>query len=173
MKMMNFSRLLVWAVVLVMPLWFASCKKDGSEAVTPGGSSNGVEGSWKISGMKISDGKDTQDLLEYLKTAGGEQGAKTVACLTDIKITLNSNGKITGTASPNCEGNADDFNPAGNGATWKVSGNKIIITDTDGPNTYDLTTGSNTMTWSILEEDDFDGDGVKEKLTTIIEFKKA
>lgn len=168
---MRFTRLFIWAMIMAMPVWFASCKKDGSEAITPSGSS--VEGSWKISGMKVSVGSDSEDLLEYIKTVLGAEGAKAVACLTESKITFNGNGKITGTASPNCQSDdAADFNPAVEGSTWKVTGDKLTITDSDGPETYDLTVSGNKMTWSVQEEQ-VDDDGVKQKYTTTIEFKRA
>jgi hypothetical protein len=171
MKTMNLTRLFTWAFLITMPLWFASCKKDGTESVTPVGS--GVEGSWKISAMKISDGKNSQDILQYIAQLN-EEGAKTVACLTDSRITFNSDGKVTGAASSKCDSkDADDFNPARSGSTWKVSGNKLTITDADGSETFDYTVSGNTMTWSAQEEEDLDGDGVKEKYTSSIEFKKA
>ena len=169
MKTMNVGRLLAWALVVAMPLWFGSCKKEngGTEPIP----SNPIEGNWKISGMKISSGAKTVDYLDYIKTHGGED---VVACLTDTKITFNSNAKITGTPSPLCKSEgADDYNPAANNSTWKVVGSKLTITDEDGPETYDLTVNSNTMTWSMQEKEDIDGDGVIDTLTTTIEFKRA
>ncbi|MFD2574508.1 lipocalin family protein [Spirosoma soli] len=175
--MMNLSRLMVWAFVLVMPLMFASCKKDGNEVVNPSG--NAVEGSWKISDIKISDGKDSQSFLDYIvdlyaQQGAEEEGAKLIACLKDSRITLNGDGKVTGAASPKCESeDSDDLNPAKSGSTWKVNGNKLTITDSDGSETFDLTVSGNTMTWSNQEEDDLDGDGINEKYTFSIEFRKA
>ncbi|RIV19812.1 hypothetical protein DYU11_23075 [Fibrisoma montanum] len=170
MKLMNPARLLTWALVMAMPLWFASCKNDngGPDPVKP----NSVEGSWKISGMKLSDGRNTEDYLELIKDFPG--GAELVACLTDIKITFNGNGKISGTTSPKCQSeDADDFNPAANNARWSVNGSKITVTDDDGPETYDLSVDGNTMKWSSPIEEDLDGDGTIEKLTMTIEFRKA
>ena len=170
MKTNTTVRLFVYALVMVMPFWLGSCKKDGSEPVTPSGSA--IEGSWKITSMKMSDGKDTQDLLELIKSTPG--GADVVACLTDIKITFTGNGKITGTTSPKCKSeDAEDFNPAENNATYSVNGNKLTINGSDGPETYDLNLSGNTMQWSIVSEDDLNEDGVNEKYTVSIEFKKA
>lgn len=172
MKTMNAGRLLAWGMVVAMPLWFGSCKKDGNETINP--APNSVEGNWKISGMKITAGSKTIDYLDYIKTNGGTSGADVVACLTDTKITFNSNAKITGTPSPLCKSDgADDYNPATNNSTWKVTGNKLTITDEDGPETYDLSVNSSTMTWSIQEQEDLDNDGVKDTLTTVIEFKRV
>jgi len=170
MKTMNVGRLLAWTLVVAMPLWFGSCKKEnGVDPVTP--APNSVEGSWKISGMKITSGNKSVDYLDYIKTNGG---ADVVACLTDTKITFNSNAKITGTPSPLCKSDgADDYNPAANNSTWKVNGNKLTITDGDGPETYDLTVNASTMTWSMQEKEDIDGDGVIDTLTTTIEFKRV
>jgi hypothetical protein len=167
--MMKLGRLLTWALVLAMPLWFGSCKKEngGGDVVTP----NSVEGNWKISGMKLKQGNQTEDYLELIKQY---VGADAITCLTDSKITFNSNGKVTGVASPKCQsGDADDFNPATDNSTWKVTGDKLTITDSDGPQVYDLAVSGNVMTWSVTEQDDLDGDGKNETYTTVIEFKRA
>ena len=103
-------------------------------------------------------------------------GADLLACLTDTKITLNSNGTVSGTPSPNCKSeDADEVNPARNNARWKVDGDTIIITDDDGSATYGLEHSGNTMKWTIKNDDDMDidGDGQADKYTTTIEFKKA
>ncbi|WP_338870680.1 lipocalin family protein [Spirosoma sp. SC4-14] len=168
--MMKLGRLFTWALVIAMPLWFGSCKKESGgsgDPVTP----NSIEGSWKISGMKLKQGNQTEDYLDLIKQYVGEDA---VACLTDSKITFNSNGKVTGVASPKCQSaGADDFNPATDNSTWNVSGSKLTITDSDGAQVYDLAINGNSMTWSVNEQDDLDGDGVKETYTTMIEFKRA
>ncbi|MCK8493308.1 lipocalin family protein [Spirosoma sp. RP8] len=170
MDMMKLGRLLTWALVVAMPLWFGSCKKEGGggDLVTP----NSVEGSWKISGIKLKQGTQTQDYLEVMKQYVGEG---VIDCLTDTKITFNSNSKITGVASPKCQtDNADDISPVSDTSTWKVTGNKLTITDGDGStSTYDLTLNGGTMTWGIDAQEDLDGDGKNDNYTTIIEFKRA
>lgn len=165
---MKLGRLLIWAFVVAMPFWMSSCKKEnGGDVPTP----NGVEGSWKVSGIKLKSGNQTEDYLELIKQY---VGADVVTCLTDSKITFNSNSKVTGVASPKCQSaDADDLNPAADNSTWKVNGNKLTITDSDGAQTYDLVVSGNTMTWSINEQDDLDGDGVIDNYTTIIEFKRV
>lgn len=171
MNMMNIGRLLAWALVLAMPLWFGSCKHgDGGGPVTP----NSIEGSWKISGLKINNGKETEDILEFLKNQG-QEGADIVACLTDTKLVFASGGKITGTPSPYCKSDdADAYNPVANSATWSVSGNKVTLTDSDGStDVYDLTITNSTMTWVIQKLEDLDGDGVKENVTATLAFKRA
>lgn len=167
--MMNSGRLLAWALVVAMPLWFGSCKKEnGGDPITP----NSIEGNWKISGINVTDGKKTNDVLELLK----EQGrADIVACLTDTKLVFASNGKITGTPSPFCKSDeADAYNPVSDSATWKVVGTKVTLTDSDGStNTYDMTVNSSKMTWSIQKQEDLDEDGVEETVTVTLEFKRA
>lgn len=170
MKMMNIGRLTAWVLVVIMPLWLGSCKKENGGVIDPV-TPNSIEGSWKIAGMKVNNGKDTQDILELLKSSGE---ADAVACLTDTKITFVSNGKITGAPSPSCKSaGAEEYNPATNNATWMVTGNKLTITDDGGPDTYDLNLNGNSMSWIIKQQDDTDSDGVKETYTTTIEFKRA
>ena len=168
-----------WTLVmlLALPLWFASCSKDKDGNGEPDVKPSAVSGSWKISGMKVNPGMDLgtgepiTDLLGFLADNGA---ADAVACLTDTKITFNNNGTITGTPSPNCQSeDLDDLNPTEDNAKWSVNGNKLTITDSDGAQTYDLETSGNTMKWSMLQEDDLDGDGKNEQYTTTIEFKKA
>ncbi|KAA9349499.1 hypothetical protein F0P93_23725 [Larkinella humicola] len=164
-------------MLLALPLWFASCSKDKDGNGEPDVKPSAVSGSWKISGMKVNPGFDfgtgqkVTDLLAFFKEYGGEEA---VACLTDTKMTFNSNGTITGTPSPNCKSDdLDDFNPATNNAKWSVDGNKLTITDSDGAQVYDLETSGSTMKWSITEKDDLDGDGKVDTYTMTIEFKKA
>ncbi|GAB3937181.1 lipocalin family protein [Larkinella terrae] len=168
-----------WTLVmlLALPLWFASCSKDKDGNGEPDVKPSAVSGSWKISGMKINPGIDfgngtkVTDLLGFFAANGG---ADAVACLTDTKITFNSNGTITGTPSANCKSDdLDDFNPAEDNSKWSVNGNKLTIIDKEGSQTYDLETSGNTMKWSTTEKDDLDGDGKDDTYTMTIEFKKA
>ncbi len=167
---MNVGRILAWTVVMAMPLWFGSCKKNNGgeiDPVTP----NSVEGSWKISSISLKEASGTVDYLEIIKLIAGEEAIK---CLTDTKATFKSGGEITGTPSPACtSGGADDYNPAKDKSTWKTNGNKLTITSSEGAETYDYTVSGSTMTWSIQQQDDVDEDGVNEVYTTIIEFKRV
>lgn len=158
---------MTWAVVVAMPLWFGSCKKDngGGDPIKP----NAIEGSWKISSMKGTSPKGNFDYFDLLKEIGGEEA---VNCLTGTKITFLSDSNITGTPAPACQSGSDQYNPAKDKATWKVSGNKVSITDSDGVETYDLNTNGNTMTWSIQQKEDIDEDGVEDTFTQTIEFKR-
>jgi len=54
MKKLISGHPLVYALIITMPLWFGSCKKDGSEVVTPAS----VEGSWKLTSMKVNPAID-------------------------------------------------------------------------------------------------------------------
>jgi len=167
-------------ILMALPLWFVSCKTDRDGDGNPDVKPASIAGSWKINGMKVSpaidlgDGQMVSDLFQLF--AGVPGGKEALACLTDSKITLNSNGTVTGTASPNCQSDeADDLNPAKNNARWSVNGDKITITDDSGSATYDLEHSGNTMKWSIKEQEDMDmdGDGKVDTYTTTIEFKKA
>ena len=170
MKMMNMGRLMAWALVVAMPLWFGSCKKENG-VIDPIVTPNAIEGSWKISSIKGVNDKGSVDYFDVLKELGGQD---VVTCLTETKITFAGNGNVTGTPSPICQsGGSDTYNPAKDKATWKVAGNKVSITDSDGTESYDLTISGNTMTWSIQQQDDLDEDGVKETYTQTIEFKRA
>lgn len=167
---MSIGRLMAWVLVAVMPVWFGSCKKDnagGGDIVTP----TTIEGSWKISGMKGTSAKSTVDLFDLIIMVGGKEA---ITCLTETKIAFNGNGNVTGTPSPACQsGDIGEYTPVMDKASWKVSGNKVSITDSDGTETYDLTVNGNTMSWSNKQQGDVDGDGVEDTYTQTIEFKRV
>ncbi|GAB3558834.1 lipocalin family protein [Spirosoma fluminis] len=178
MKAMNFTRLFTWALVVAMPLWFGSCKKDGTDIVTPGGGGSSVEGTWRISGYKVNPGFDdgngnkVTDLLAYLQNLPGGVGKEAVTCLTTTKITFNSNGKITGVAGTGCDASSD-MNPVEDNSNWKLDGNKMTITSGNEVTVYDTAVSGNVLKLSSKQQEDFDGDGTEETYTVTMELTKA
>lgn len=176
MKKTNAAQLLAWALVVAMPLWFGSCKKDSAEAVTP----NSIEGTWRISGMKIDPavdflgtGQKSNDLLAAFRALPNGLGNDFVACLTDTRITFNNGGKVTGQTSAKCNASTDEFLPAENNSTWKLDGNKLTITSGSDVTVYDTTLSGNTLSMSQKDTDDLDGDGKTETYTITIEMTKV
>ncbi len=174
---MNVAHLLAWALVVVMPLWFGSCKKGGDDAVTPSMSS--IEGNWKISGYKIDPGVDflgtgqkNTDLLAFYRSLPNGLGNDVVDCLTSTIITFNAGGKITGKAGAKCTASTD-MNPVEDNSTWKLDGNKLTITSGTEVTTYDTTISGNTLKLSGKELEDFDGDGKDETYTITLEMTRA
>lgn len=53
MKTLMLTRLLIWAMVVAMPLWFSGCKKGNEDTVTPATSSASVEGNYKVTALKV------------------------------------------------------------------------------------------------------------------------
>ncbi|MFC5409846.1 lipocalin family protein [Larkinella bovis] len=165
------------ALLVALPLWFASCSKDKDADGNPDVKPNSVEGSWKISGMKLNvqvdlgNGTKTNDFFVMMKAIPGFDGDALIACLTDTKMTFNGNGTITGTPSPKCNfDGADDYNPIEDKSTWKVDGNKLTITSGGVPEVYDLVIDGNTMKLSSPIED-MNDDGKEDIMT--MELKKA
>ena len=168
-----------WTMVmlLALPLWFASCSKDKDGNGEPDVKPSAVSGSWKISGLKsnvdieLPNGSKTKDYFVALRSNPMFDAEPLIACLTDIKITFNGNGTITGTPSPKCNSEgAEDLNPIEDKSTWKVDGNKMTITSSTSAEVYDMTIDGNTMKLSAPTED-VDGDGKADML--IMELKKA
>lgn len=177
MKTITIGRLLAWALVVAMPLWFGSCKKGGDSVVTP--STSSVQGSWKISGYKIDPGVDfagngqkSNDLLAYLRSLPNGIGNDLVDCLTSTVTTFNANGKITGTPGAKCT-TSSDMNPIDDNSTWKVDGNKLTITSPDEVSTYDIVQSGNTLKLSGKQLEDYDGDGKEETYTVTLEMTKV
>ena len=149
MKKMNVARLLAWALVVVLPFGFGSCKKGSEDSVTPGTSS--VEGSWKISGYKIDPGVDflgngqkSTDLLAFYRSLPNGLGNDVVDCLTSTIITFNAGGKITGKAGSKCTASTN-VNPVDDNSTWKLDGSKLTITSGTDVTTYDTTVSGNPL----------------------------
>ena len=177
MKTMNVARIMAWALVIAMPLWFGSCKKGSDDAVTPTTSS--IQGSWKISGYKIDPGVDfmgngqkSNDVLAYLRSLPNGLGNDAVDCLTSTIITFNANGKVTGTSGPKCS-TSTDLNPVDDNASWKLDGNKLTLTSGSDVTVYDTVISGNTLKLSGQEMEDFDGDGKDEAYTVTLEMTKV
>ncbi|GAB4028205.1 lipocalin family protein [Spirosoma gilvum] len=175
MKHTNATRLMAWALVVALPMWFGSCKKGSDDAVTP--STSAIEGSWRISGYKIDpaidlgNGQKTNDLLSIYKLYPG--GSDVVDCLTTTIVTFNSGGKITGKAGPKCSTTTDDMNPIEDNSTWKLDGNKLTITSGTDVTTYDSSVSGSTLKLSSQEKEDLDGDGKDETYTYTMELTKV
>ena len=174
MKNKNAARLMAWALVLGMPLWFGSCKKGSDDAVTPSKSS--VEGSWKVSGYKINPGIDPfqtgtkqTDFLAFLKDF---IGADVVECMTTSIITFESSGKITGKEGSKCTPSTD-MNPVEDNSTWKLDGNKLTITNGTDVTVYDTVISGNTMKMSSNQMEDYDSDGKPEAYVETLELTKV
>ncbi|QJW88719.1 lipocalin family protein [Spirosoma taeanense] len=165
---MNTVRLLALMLVIALPMWFGSCKKDGTEAVMPTNTS--VEGNYKVSAIKVDpkiEGFD--DILPLYSLLLGN------TCLTDITISFKSNGTITTDYPPSCQSAGDDISDAtgiDSDSKWALNGSKLTITDENGTQTaYDATFngGNMQLKW---QEDDGDASGKTFKQTYIMELKR-
>ncbi len=174
MEKRSTARLMAWALVVAMPLWFGSCKKGSDDAVTP--STSAVQGSWRISGYKINPGVDftgtgvkNTDFLAFFKDLLGPDA---VECLTTSTITFGSNGKVTGKEGSKCA-TSTPTNPVEANSTWKLDGNKLTITDGTDVTVYDTVISGNTLKMSSNEMEDFDGDGKSEAYVFTLELTKV
>jgi hypothetical protein len=175
MKNLHAVRLVAYALVMALPLWFGSCKKGGDDAITP--STSSIEGNWKISGYKIDPavdftgtGQKSNDLFALFKQL--PNGNDIIDCLTSTVITFNNNGKVTGKAGTKCTASTD-MNPVDDNSTWKLDGNKLTLTSGTDVTTYNTAISGNTLKLSGQESEDFDGDGKAETYTFTLELTKA
>lgn len=164
-------RLLTYTLIMIMPLWFGSCKKDGTEAVTP--TNSAIQGTWKVTAYNIEPGVDllqtgqkSNDLLVALRALPNNLGVDLVSCLTETKVTFNANGQVTSVPGAKCTASTDEFNPVDDKSTWKLDGNKLTITDSTGSEVYDVVIGSSTLKMSQTGLDDY-GEGSKTYTVTI------
>ena len=172
MKQKHSTRLLTWALIAALPLWFGSCKKN-ADVVSPAT----VEGSWRISAYKVDPGIDpfqtgqkNTDLLAIFRSLPGGVGNEIVDCLTTTVVTFSSDGKVASKPGPKCT-TSTDMNPVDANSTWKLDGNKLTLTSSTDTTVYDTAISGNTFTMTTTQMEDF-GDGQKNyKLT--IELTKA
>jgi hypothetical protein len=170
MKTLMTTRLLVWAMIVAMPLWFSSCKKGSDDTVTPATATSSVEGNYKVSALKVDPKvQGFDDLLPLYTLFLG------TTCLTDLTVSFKSNGTVTTDTPASCKSNSDDITQAtgidGN-SKWVLAGTKLTITDSDKTaTTYDVTfTGGNMqLKW---QEDDVDDKGKAFKQGYTMELKR-
>ncbi|GAA4449879.1 hypothetical protein GCM10023189_09660 [Nibrella saemangeumensis] len=161
--------------MLVLSVAVVGCKKDNTE-IDPTPSKSSVEGTWKMTGMKVNPaidlgtGQTFTDIMDLLKLI--PEGEQAVACLKDTKITFQKSGKVTAAASPACQSDEDTGMGVEDNSSWKVQGDKIILTDSDGPSEYDLSVSGSTMKWSQVADEDWDGDGKNTRYTYTLEFRR-
>ena len=176
MKNLISARPLAYALLVAMPLWFGSCKKNGNESVTPVVTTASIEGNWKITTMKLNPAVDfgfgkIDDLIAFLKAIDAGAGA----CLNDVTVTFNKNGTTTQNNPASCKSSEEVTEVIGsnNGGKWKQDGNKLTLTETDGTtSTFDIVLDANTMQWSQITELE-DQNGKPLKTTVTIGFKRA
>ena len=171
MKKLIMLRLLTYALMVAVPFWSSSCKKDSDESVTP----VSVEGSWKLTSIKANPAIDggpfgkIDDFFAFFKALGAGP------CLEETTITFNKNGTTTGNNPQSCQNSEEvsDIVGANNGGQWKLDSNKLTLTDPDGTSSvYDVTFNGDTMQWSQLTEFE-DGNGQPTKTTVTIGLKRA
>jgi hypothetical protein len=173
MKNKVLIRSLTGIVLVTMPFWFSSCKKDGSEAVTP----NGVEGTWTYAGLKINpaldltgSGTKTNDLLALFAQFGG---ADVTTCFTTSKVTFASGGKLTGVAGQKCNASTDPVDLGNEEATWRLDGTKMTISSSSGAEVYDTALSGNSLKLSQTDNTtDYDGDGKNDEVTITLELTR-
>lgn len=167
MKTFTSSRVLTYALIIALPLWFGSCKKN-DDVVTP----SSIEGSYRISAYRVDPGVDllgtgtkSNDLLAAFKTLPNGIGNDLVECLTTTVVTFNSSGSVTSKEGAKCTP-SNDMNPVTDQSTWKLDGTKLTITAGADVSVYDAVKSGNTLKLSQQQMEDF-GEGTKNYMLTI------
>lgn len=168
MKKVLLVRLMAWGLVVVMPLWFGSCKKDTIEAVTPTTAS--VEGNYKVNALKANPKiQGFEDLLPVYSLLIGS------TCLSDITVSFKSGGVVSTDSPASCQSNSDDITEAtgiDNNSKWVLNGTKLTITDSDKTATaYDVSFTATNMQLA-WQEDDIDSTGKSFKQGYTMELRR-
>ena len=141
MKNLPVSRLLIWAMLMPLSLWFDSCKKsDDPTTTTP---TTTVEGSYKISTLSV----DPKVLGLYNDLiAASKLIFNNTTCLTDITITFKTGGDATTDNPSSCQTigvPVSTFTGVDAASKWTLNGNQLTVTKSDGTKT-NYTVVSNT-----------------------------
>ena len=178
MRSLCSGRLLTYALIVALPLWFGSCKKDGGDPVTPAS----IEGTWKIvasqidPGVDLGNGKKETDLLAIYRQQFQDffgtpaVGNLIIGCLVNTPVTFKSGGMIVSKEDATCSAASSsgiDIRAFGDQATWKLDGNKLTITDGSDVTIYDVALSGNTLKLTSKATEDFDNKGPKSYNETI------
>ena len=157
------TRLSALSMMLMLSLVLFQCGKKDDD---PTPSSAGVEGTWKMTALRVSPAYNgVTDLFQGPALFLG-------ACFADTKYTFNANGTTSVAAPQGCAVDEDDITDqtgVSDQTKWSVSGNKIVFTTGADKEEYDLKLSGNTMEWSFTETDQTDN----KTYTYTIVFTKA
>ncbi|GAB3991109.1 hypothetical protein GCM10028807_20340 [Spirosoma daeguense] len=132
MQKLNFSHVLAWSLMLTIPFWFGSCKK---EETTPTPSSTSIDGTYKISTLKV----DPKVLGIYDDLiAASKLLFNNTTCLNDLTITFKTNGDAAADNPTSCQSigvPVSMFTGISTSSKWTSSNNKLTITQADGTKT--------------------------------------
>ncbi|GAB4022024.1 hypothetical protein EXU85_28210 [Spirosoma sp. KCTC 42546] len=170
MQNLRSSRLFIWALLIAMPLWFDSCKKDDENPViTP---TTTIEGSYKITALKANPkvGGIYEDLLAAAPLI------LTTTCLNDITLTFQTGGAIATDNPTTCQkSTVPPGTITGIDATskWAYSGNTLTITKSDGTKTaYTVLKTGTVLQVQWQDSQDYLGTGTKVAYTYTMDLTK-
>ncbi|WP_234734882.1 lipocalin family protein [Tellurirhabdus bombi] len=141
-------------LLLALPLWFGSCKKDKEED-GPGT----VEGNWKVTSGKIDP--SVSGFSDFV-LIGNTYNQST--CLTDLTVSFKADGKLQLDNPASC----DKINPKvianatgiETNSAWVHTGDKLTLTTTDGvKQEYGVSVNNKTMQLTFSKDADWDNDG--------------
>lgn len=169
MKNLRLSRLSAWTLLLVLPLWFGSCKKDDNPTVN---NTTTIEGSYKITALKANPkvGGIYDDLLAaaplFLKTS----------CLTDITLTFQAGGSITTDNPTSCQNSAvppSTITGIDASSKWALNNKTLTITKSNGTQTnYTVLSSGAVLQLQWQDSQDYLGTGTKVAYTYTMDLKK-
>lgn len=122
------------AFVVLLTLLLFSCKK--SDEPTALGGDPALMATWRVSAYAVKDANGVTSDLTPLVFAQ-------FPCLSDIRVTFNADGSITGSSTAACSSVLGDASAlVGGKGNWQASGGKLTINTADGSKqeyTYQLT----------------------------------
>lgn len=126
-------------MVLFALLSMVACKKDSDDPAPQ----TGVEGTWQLTALNFNPAfNGITDYVAALTATGN-------TCANQINFTFNNNGSITINSPATCNDTKDLFTQSlgiNNSTTWKVEGDKLVLTTGTDVTQINLSVNQSTMT---------------------------
>jgi transcriptional/translational regulatory protein YebC/TACO1 len=116
-----------------------ACKKDSDDPAPQ----NGVEGTWQLTALTFNPAfNGITDYVSALQATGN-------TCASQINFVFNNNGSITINSPNTCTDTKDLFMQSlgiNSSTTWKVEGDKLVLTTGTDVTQINLSVNQSTMT---------------------------
>ncbi len=167
MRQPRITRILTSTLLLSLSLLFANCGGDSGGTVAP----ETIEGTWKISAIKLNPGIDAPPLGKVTDLLGAYGLARQTTCLTDVAFTFKSDGTVTSSNPASCKDNVAEIKQQtgidlANASKWSLTGDQLTVTAADNTKlTATSTIMGGVMTWTYKRTILFNGVSSSQDIT--------
>ena len=169
MKTLRSPRLLIWAFLLTMPLWFSNCSNNDNPTIT---NTTTIEGAYKITALTANPkvGGVYSDLLAAAPLI------LTTTCLNDLTITFQTGGTVATDNPTTCQKSTvppSTITGVDAASKWVLSGSTLTITRSDATKTtYTVLKTGTILEVQWQDSQDYLGTGTKVQYTYTMDLTK-